>query len=626
MNPVQVVQDFAKAAWPEREQLLLRHHYRDILRRQPSAKEFSDALAEWPTQVQQLEGFLTSVEYMGKFPTGTEYAYAVYHGLLGRDPLPNEIPADVHAILNGIEFREDYAGIWYSSFLGRQASIGEAQWWARKGGTLENITSGIFGSEEYVRQFKGDLPALLLALYNDFLGRTPDPDGAAFWAGKLGCPVPTWAGTVNQNVALTQSEPSVACPPGAYLVSFNDTTRDGFGGLMRSTDGTNWLVPTIHDDPRAFGDRQLTYVEALQTVYMVEIGSAPAPSLNLYWSQDSGISWQGPLDVLKGQPLGPGAADKPSKVEYDPIGCLLLVSFTLFPSYAIDDAPQPFSMSRSGPQMANLLRVHSDRLLPRPGRSKDQSLSQGIYVVGIPVNSAGEPTLTGADTWNCSLAGLAQGSEVLVWNGQVRVYWAQGGLQASAVRGTNGYFTQEPPFSPRLGEQPWSGKFDFPWRSNSFPNLVVAGGVPWDVYLYPDEQEQPAVYLQRADFPTRVEAAGQGVKISSGRAWQPCAAAQAMSWGSDVIMIGYYLVSVNNDFLKRVYRQVLVNPDLSLTIGDEVPLYDVQAPVIGRDTRAAPTYLSDFDGVCAAPGDKWLMAGLITSVSRTQDVRADLIP
>jgi len=86
----------------------------------------------------------------------------------------------VLAIEGSTEYRTDEVQALYQRYLHRQADPGGLSFWVNglaNGSTLEQIAAGITGSSEYFQLHGGNNLAFLDALYEDALGRLPDPFG-----------------------------------------------------------------------------------------------------------------------------------------------------------------------------------------------------------------------------------------------------------------------------------------------------------------------------------------------------------------------------------------------------------------------------------------------------------------
>jgi len=102
---------------------------------------------------------------------------AVWTNLLNSGATPTAV---VLAIEGSTEYRIDEVQALYQRYLHRQADPGGLNFWVNglaHGSTIEQIAAGIVGSPEYFQLHGGNNLAFLDALYEDALGRLPDPFG-----------------------------------------------------------------------------------------------------------------------------------------------------------------------------------------------------------------------------------------------------------------------------------------------------------------------------------------------------------------------------------------------------------------------------------------------------------------
>jgi len=102
---------------------------------------------------------------------------AAWTNLLNNGTTPTAV---VLAIEGSTEYRIDEVQTLYQRYLHRQADPGGLNFWVNglaHGSTIEQIAAGIAGSSEYFQLHGGNNLAFLDALYEDALGRLPDPFG-----------------------------------------------------------------------------------------------------------------------------------------------------------------------------------------------------------------------------------------------------------------------------------------------------------------------------------------------------------------------------------------------------------------------------------------------------------------
>lgn len=123
----------------------------------------------------------------------------------GRSPGPSEVSATRSALASGVKTpdqvvadaadhptwraQHDPVARLYRSYFGRTADTSGLRYWVeqrRRGVTVARISSNFAGSSEFVRQY-GSLAnaAFVQLVYENVLGRPPDPVGAAYWVGRL---------------------------------------------------------------------------------------------------------------------------------------------------------------------------------------------------------------------------------------------------------------------------------------------------------------------------------------------------------------------------------------------------------------------------------------------------------
>jgi hypothetical protein len=130
-----------------------------------------------------------------------QYVDAVYLDLLGRDPDLTGLSywsgqldggADRGALINQITHSAEYFGTIikpaYLKFLGRAADAGGLKYWTDQmihGLTDEQLEAGFIGSPEYYQHSGGTDKGWVDAMYENLLGRHPDPGGESYWTGQL---------------------------------------------------------------------------------------------------------------------------------------------------------------------------------------------------------------------------------------------------------------------------------------------------------------------------------------------------------------------------------------------------------------------------------------------------------
>jgi hypothetical protein len=129
------------------------------------------------------------------------YVEAVYSDLLGRAPDASGLAfwsgqldagAARSTLINLIDHSAEYFGTIikpaYLQFLGRNADSGGIAYWVNQminGLSDEHLEAGFIGSSEFFNHSGGTNKGWVDAMYQDLLGRQPDPSGEAFWTGQL---------------------------------------------------------------------------------------------------------------------------------------------------------------------------------------------------------------------------------------------------------------------------------------------------------------------------------------------------------------------------------------------------------------------------------------------------------
>ena len=94
----------------------------------------------------------------------------------------------VQLIENSVEFRSQEVQSLYQSILGRAADSQGLNAWVNflgNGGTEAQVEAEVMGSEEFVNNHGGTAAGFVQGVYDDLLGRDPDPAGGAAWVNLL---------------------------------------------------------------------------------------------------------------------------------------------------------------------------------------------------------------------------------------------------------------------------------------------------------------------------------------------------------------------------------------------------------------------------------------------------------
>ena len=94
----------------------------------------------------------------------------------------------VQLIENSVEFRSEEVQNLYQSILGRAADTQGLNSWVAflgNGGTEAQVEAEIMGSIEFVNNHGGTPEGFVQGVYDDILGRDPDPAGGASWVNLL---------------------------------------------------------------------------------------------------------------------------------------------------------------------------------------------------------------------------------------------------------------------------------------------------------------------------------------------------------------------------------------------------------------------------------------------------------
>ena len=201
--------------------------YQAALGREPGAqglRYWTDVLLAGTPSEDVAAGFLASAEFRARFSAETtaEFVTLVYRNVLGRDPEPTGLAYWVDAIDEGGLARTDVmlaitnsaenrdrtqpaalafsydvtrAG-WadevyrlYDAVLARDPEAGGLRYWTgvlADGETLGVVSEGFVASPEFRTRFDvAETDEFVTLLYQNVLGRVPDPDGLAYWSGAI---------------------------------------------------------------------------------------------------------------------------------------------------------------------------------------------------------------------------------------------------------------------------------------------------------------------------------------------------------------------------------------------------------------------------------------------------------
>jgi hypothetical protein len=181
--------------------------YQSYLGRGPDAAGLSAWLAAMQysgVSDERLEaGFLGSPEYIALHGgEGAGWVRGMYHDLLGRTPLPDEVAGWVRALELGANPTDVAYGFAasaeregqrvqddYFRYLGRAASDTEVGIWVNAfvgGDSNENVIAGFVGSPEAYARDGNSNTGWLTTAFQQVLGRNPQDAEAAYWLGVLG--------------------------------------------------------------------------------------------------------------------------------------------------------------------------------------------------------------------------------------------------------------------------------------------------------------------------------------------------------------------------------------------------------------------------------------------------------
>jgi hypothetical protein len=134
-------------------------------------------------------------------PSSSEYVTGLYTTLLHRTPQLAELNPGVAELQAGVppgqlaqqfttspEFQADVVLTDYQTLLGRTAGSAEVAYWVnalRAGLTEKQLAASFLGSAEMFRTSGSDPGPWLAAVYQEVLGRAPDPSGLAYFQQAL---------------------------------------------------------------------------------------------------------------------------------------------------------------------------------------------------------------------------------------------------------------------------------------------------------------------------------------------------------------------------------------------------------------------------------------------------------
>jgi hypothetical protein len=109
---------------------------------------------------------------------------ATFVGLLNTGTSRTQVAYD---IASSSEYRADLLSSYYEQYLGRAADPGALVWLGdlEHGASDQSVQAGILGSAEFYSDSGGAPAGFVSALYEDLLGRLPDPGGLASWVSQL---------------------------------------------------------------------------------------------------------------------------------------------------------------------------------------------------------------------------------------------------------------------------------------------------------------------------------------------------------------------------------------------------------------------------------------------------------
>jgi hypothetical protein len=137
---------------------------------------------------------------------------------------------------------------WYSTYLGRPPDPGIQHWVdeLNEGAAPDAVLAGILGSDEFYEKVGSTPQGFITALYNDFVGRPPNPGELNFWVSQMYTEDRTtvadsiltqnpgvWVGSGAVTPPPTVINPGVVITPGIGGGWYHDWHRDRHGDWDR---------------------------------------------------------------------------------------------------------------------------------------------------------------------------------------------------------------------------------------------------------------------------------------------------------------------------------------------------------------------------------------------------------
>jgi hypothetical protein len=119
-------------------------------------------------------------------PGGVTYWSALIDSLQPRYPIALSLTGSTEYV--GEQVQAQYQKYLHRSTDGTLTSGGEGFWvsYIAGGATFEQLAESLIGSDEYfTHRANGDNSTYVTTLYDDILGRGPDPGGLSYWVGRL---------------------------------------------------------------------------------------------------------------------------------------------------------------------------------------------------------------------------------------------------------------------------------------------------------------------------------------------------------------------------------------------------------------------------------------------------------
>ena len=107
---------------------------------------------------------------------------------LPQNPLPGNLAAVAAAFTHSSEALTNFVAQAYTVYLRRPAEQNGLSFWTGQlasGLTDEGLEADFIGSPEYIQAHGGSGAGWVTGMYEDLLGRAPDPNGLAFWTGQV---------------------------------------------------------------------------------------------------------------------------------------------------------------------------------------------------------------------------------------------------------------------------------------------------------------------------------------------------------------------------------------------------------------------------------------------------------